>query len=1733
MSKTKNQSNTNACGGGGYKPLIATSLALALGMSEVSAGEGIKLTQSGDINGGSIDTPVEFQITSANDSIAGILVKPESLSEEIIATLKGDVIITSKALQDPAKNRYGIYVDNGGKTSFISDDSVFRTITTEEIVSLESGKEAYVFKNAGSEEVEFTKVGLVAGEKKDNFANFGVYSSFDGANYQFGQTVSSVQGDRGYDASSLRMVKNGGDAHGFMLGDSISMQGGIIFSSVIAGNGGNCGSGIETRCSDGAKGGSAYGISMIKDGTLVMGSSTTPSSIIFKSIQGGNGGATHKQAGKGGDAGNAYGIYMTENGALTIKGNGIIQIKEIAEGIRGGEISDSMRSTTQGVGKVYILNNISEDKSITFGVQDYKDSHITLIVGEMEAKINRTVYGIYSNLFGASYNFGDKVGTKFYLKGDDGVVATDLGKLSLDGESVVGIFLGKNASFAGNLFFGAKAGNNSIQDASDKNIIKGGDAHGLYLSDATLNLGDGLFDLNGSSIDLDITSGGNGSSYGIYAQGNSRVVLKGNSSFTIKVRNDSTQKVGVDNKAVGILVGKNGQNSSKFTIDGVKTLVLSVGDSTNTSVAFGLKLEDGVFAGDLDFISSSISAADKAYGIYSSGESAIEDGTIKFSSADSIAMASKKYILFNEREGKLTIASGAQIVNATMILGDSTIDMNYTGIVDMFGGSYAFGGNMARVGTQVNGKDAATATEASIVGMYFNSIQDGRSITLGGGLGVRGGNTTGAKEGGNATGLAVNMFDIWNISEVGLVIDKTGLALKVEGGNAKQTGDSFIRGGLATGLHLTTEDSKKITVSGGDISLVLSNGQMRGNIRMGFYPNALVHSGLGSVVFDGVTLYNLSSIGEIPDSLGRRFGIYNAASAEYDFGSDGGHTTFKRFTADEGEQAVGIYSSANYMLSAGELVFAEIVGGAGQPNPKGNGGKGGDAVGMVLKGQKYCIEYYGKVLMTVTGGQGGDGNAENGKKGGGGDAYGLIVDSGDAILELEGETELLLKVQGGAPAKTGRSEGVAGNAVGIFIENVGDKGTEKDGRFQFDSYPDSSIKLQIGNKEVLSNNKDAYGLKLHDSVYEGVGISISFDGRDSWVAANSGNGKAYAVYSSGESVIEDGAVIIAKDGLLGEEKYALYNDGHLTLGELARIIAGSKVVANANLYASDGAALDTFFGSGSTTVFGADRAFGSDESGAVNITLANSAEKGGAKIVFEGNAGNLGMLKGSNAGIILAGANQKMIMGRMSKNGFNPKKITITDMQLKDSTFVLAAKTNGGKVADSIHISGSKAADVQNNNIAIILDKYSTDPTPVTLATVSKDAKDKAIFNGLTESGMSAKSVTYSGFTTAEVMITREEGENGGVKYVSTLESAGTSINADVIAPTTVALSTSMSVFSVNLNSLSKRMGELRDDLYSHGVWARVFAGEQISDFGAKQAMVYTTLQVGYDYRFDFENADNYLGAAISYIKGSGGKVSLTHKSAPTLISEIISELTSCNTNGVEIAIYNSYIAHSGFYSDSVMKLGYFGNTLSLYAQPQTYKTQNFAFALSEEVGYRFALGKNNEWFITPQGELSLGYVGESAFTQRMFGEEMDSRQEGVMIFRSRVGSAWGYDFSHLMQKFKISVYMGTYYVYDCFVGGDTFLKAFSKMGEYVTLRDNAYKGSGRFAANLGANVSVKERVKVYADFEKSFGGSIQTNYQISLGVRFGFGEKTSAPKLEERKTAGDVLKPKELQKAE
>lgn len=685
------------------------------------------------------------------------------------------------------------------------------------------------------------------------------------------------------------------------------------------------------------------------------------------------------------------------------------------------------------------------------------------------------------------------------------------------------------------------------------------------------------------------------------------------------------------------------------------------------------------------------------------------------------------------------------------------------------------------------------------------------------------------------------------------------------------------------------------------------------------------------------------------------------------------------------------------------------------------------------------------------------------------------------------------------------------------------------------SFELSGDKLQLKVGET-TNTAKAYGVKLENGSISG---DLAFDGTNSWVKVkDAASNIAYGIHTSGTSAI-NGTIRFAS-GVLAvgthSKAYALYNEGNLTLNSGSKIIVGADTTgADANLYVKTTSdILNASFDAGSTTTFNG-KAFGG--TGEIILTLGNKA-----KVVFNNDTiqdtGNQLAITSDGADILISGSD---VEKRFATKAFKGRKMEAYTADFKGTNIILAASTKAQSTDERLYVSDSfslvgSSTGVEDSNLHVVVDEYGTNADKyAVLAAIDRGQNGDATitFNGLKSDNSEVETTTYSGFATAKVAIKRFDvvtGSNTISYYASNLMSTDISVNTDFVAPATAALSAGVSLFSANLNSLSKRMGELRNDPYSQGAWARVFGGEQTTNFGAKQSTVYSTVQAGYDYKLALGDAANYIGAAISYTKGMGGQVNPAIKTAPTPLDLPVAGLTSSDTDGVEVALYNSYVANSGLYSDSIVKFGYYMTDLTMPLINDPYSTSNLAIAVSEEIGYKVSLGESNEWFITPQGEVAFAYIGGTEFTQDYGTYSLKSTQDAVSLLRARVGAAWGYDFSYLAKEsdVKASIYLGTYYAYDYFMGGDTTLST-NAGGKTVDYTHNAYEGTGRFVMNLGTNIDVQDRTKVYFDFEKSFGGNIQTDYQVSLGVRFGFGEKVSAPKQEEKKSSEPILKPKEL----
>ena len=334
------------------------------------------------------------------------------------------------------------------------------------------------------------------------------------------------------------------------------------------------------------------------------------------------------------------------------------------------------------------------------------------------------------------------------------------------------------------------------------------------------------------------------------------------------------------------------------------------------------------------------------------------------------------------------------------------------------------------------------------------------------------------------------------------------------------------------------------------------------------------------------------------------------------------------------------------------------------------------------------------------------------------------------------------------------------------------------------------------------------------------------------------------------------------------------------------------------------------------------------------------------------------------------------------------------------------------------------------------------------------------------------------------------------------------------------ALSNNYMLYLANLNSLNKRMGELRENTASQGAWLRIFNGMQSTNFKEMldSRAIYTTIQAGYDYTFGFKGASNYLGFALSYANALGSSESYRD------INGIDKGLKNMNSNAFELAIYNAYVQDgaskatgfkNGLYSDSIAKFSYILGSYNFLDQSnKTYDTSNFAFTLSQELGYRFLLGADKEFYIDPQAELAFGFFSNSNLAQSMGNNFfLKAMQDSILTLRSRVGSSFGYKFDKFTQNkgFNSSLYLGTYFVSDVLLGGE------------VSINTNANKpleikpltSDMRFVLNLGTNFKIKDNTRIYFDFERSFGGKITTDYQLNLGVRYSFGTSKYTPYTE------------------
>lgn len=276
-------------------------------------------------------------------------------------------------------------------------------------------------------------------------------------------------------------------------------------------------------------------------------------------------------------------------------------------------------------------------------------------------------------------------------------------------------------------------------------------------------------------------------------------------------------------------------------------------------------------------------------------------------------------------------------------------------------------------------------------------------------------------------------------------------------------------------------------------------------------------------------------------------------------------------------------------------------------------------------------------------------------------------------------------------------------------------------------------------------------------------------------------------------------------------------------------------------------------------------------------------------------------------------------------------------------------------------------------------------------------------------------------------------------------------------------------------DKLMQRMGDLRHETNNEeGVWGRVKGGKYSGDGFSNRHTMY---QLGYD--DVVKNTDKlkrYQGVAFSY---DDGKNSFNRGSG--------------KLKAKSIGVYSTDIRNKGHYLDLAFKIYDADSDFTVFdteGKKITGAFENSGISLSAEYGRKKYLDEH--WSIEPQAQLTLGYLGGARYTTSNGIHVSQSDPNSVL---GRIGCNFMYDMDE-----KNTVYLKANWLHQ-FAGnyGATLTNGNDSLRIDNHDHDTWFEYGFGFACMTGKNNHL------YADVERSTGGSLRKNWQWNAGMFWTF----------------------------
>ena len=276
-------------------------------------------------------------------------------------------------------------------------------------------------------------------------------------------------------------------------------------------------------------------------------------------------------------------------------------------------------------------------------------------------------------------------------------------------------------------------------------------------------------------------------------------------------------------------------------------------------------------------------------------------------------------------------------------------------------------------------------------------------------------------------------------------------------------------------------------------------------------------------------------------------------------------------------------------------------------------------------------------------------------------------------------------------------------------------------------------------------------------------------------------------------------------------------------------------------------------------------------------------------------------------------------------------------------------------------------------------------------------------------------------------------------------------------------------------DKLMQRMGDLRHETNNEeGVWVRVKGGKYSGDGFSNRHTMY---QLGYD--DVVKNTDKlkrYQGVAFSY---DDGKNSFNRGSG--------------KLKAKSIGFYSTDLRNKGHYLDLALKIYDADSDFTVVdseGKKITGAFDNTGISLSAEYGRKKYLDEH--WSIEPQAQLTLGYLGGARYTT----------SNGIYVSQSDPNSVLGRigcNFMYDMDK-KNTVYLKANWLHQ-FAGN----YGVTLTNGNDSLRIDNHDHDTWFEYGLGFACMIGKNNHLYADVERSTGGSLRKDWQWNAGMFWTF----------------------------